>query len=166
MKQCVQCNEHRSLDQFIVRTKPNPDVCKVCRAKNSRTAYLERNKHDSKKNAVAAAARWKKQNPDKVRQYRQTSYARNPQAWIAAARKREHAKLRRTPSWESELTEFVSMEALRLRDLRAATVGGVWEVDHVIPLQGKNVSGFHVWNNLRVIPQAVNRSKYNRYDID
>ena len=58
------------------------------------------------------------------------------------------------------------MEALRLRDLRAATVGGVWEVDHVIPLQGKNVSGFHVWNNLRVIPQAVNRSKYNRYDID
>lgn len=166
MKTCTQCGEHRFPDQFVRSNKPNPDVCKLCRAKNSRAAYLARNQHDSEKNAVAAATRWKKQNPDKVRQYRKISYARNPQAWIAAARKREHAKLRRTPVWEAELTEFVTTEALRLRDLRAATIGGVWEVDHVVPLQGKNVSGLHVWNNLRVIPRAMNRSKHNRYDVD
>lgn len=38
------------------------------------------------------------------------------------------------------------------------------EVDHIIPLQGKRVSGLHVETNLRVIPQAVNRAKNNRYD--
>lgn len=36
------------------------------------------------------------------------------------------------------------------------------EVDHVIPLRGKNVSGLHVHWNLRVIPSAENRKKYNK----
>lgn len=39
------------------------------------------------------------------------------------------------------------------------------EVDHVIPLQGKKVSGLHVENNLRVVPMTVNRSKHNHYEL-
>jgi hypothetical protein len=39
------------------------------------------------------------------------------------------------------------------------------EVDHIIPLLGKLVSGLHVENNLRVIPKDVNRLKSNRFMV-
>ncbi len=38
-----------------------------------------------------------------------------------------------------------------------------FEVDHVIPLNGKIVSGLHVLSNLQVLPSAENRSKGNKY---
>jgi hypothetical protein len=100
-----------------------------------------------------------------VKQYREISYARNSKAWKISARKREFAKNQRTPLWDRELTDFVFEQAISLRDKRKMMLGGIWEIDHIIPLQGKLVSGLHVWNNLRVIPQTENRSKYNNYDI-
>jgi hypothetical protein len=37
--------------------------------------------------------------------------------------------------------------------------GFEWHVDHVIPLQGKKVSGFHVPSNIQVIPASENVRK-------
>lgn len=40
------------------------------------------------------------------------------------------------------------------------------EVDHIIPLCGRHVSGLHVHQNLRVVTKEINRKKSNHYDVD
>lgn len=40
------------------------------------------------------------------------------------------------------------------------------EVDHIIPLQGKNISGLHIETNLQWLPFYQNRSKSNKWPYD
>lgn len=40
------------------------------------------------------------------------------------------------------------------------------EVDHVVPLLGRTVSGLHVETNLRVVTRAANRLKSNHFAED
>lgn len=66
-------------------------------------------------------------------------------------------------SWDRELTELVTFEATALCRARLAATGFHWEVDHVIPIQGKTVSGLHIWSNIAVIPRSQNRRKSNSF---
>lgn len=75
-------------------------------------------------------------------------------------------KRTRVASRGDELTEFVYSEAYDLCKLREKVTGFSWHIDHIIPLNGKTVSGLHVWNNLQVIPASVNLSKGNKEMIN
>lgn len=90
---------------------------------------------------------WKQSNNDLMRYYQQN--------------KRANRKLRK-PSWFTELDEFVLQQCSKLCDLRKQSTGFDWHIDHMIPLQAKNVCGLHVWNNLQVIPGYLNTSKRNK----
>ena len=100
-----------------------------------RAAHLEQ--------ANANSARWAKANPGK----------RN-----ARAARYRSAQLRATPKWADRL------EIQKVYDLAARfrSLGCDFHVDHVIPLQGKNVCGLHVHNNLEIIEARTNRSKSNQ----
>ena len=96
-------------------------------------------------NTKVVKARWKKENPEKRH---------------ADVAKRRAIKLKRTPVWldvtqkaEIDFTyQFCS--ALRL-------IGMDYHVDHIVPLQGKEVSGLHVPWNLQVIHAKDNLRKAN-----
>jgi hypothetical protein len=77
-------------------------------------------------------------------------------------RRRQAAKLQRTPAWLTEDDIWVMREAYKLAKLRTEMFGFSWHVDHVLPLQGETVSGLHVPANLQVIPWLDNLKKHNK----
>jgi hypothetical protein len=54
-------------------------------------------------------------------------------------------------------------QAYYLAKARTEMLGFEWHVDHVVPLQGKQVSGLHTPSNLAVIPGAENCRKNSRF---
>jgi hypothetical protein len=79
--------------------------------------------------------------------------------------KRLTGKLQRTPIWNTEEDMWMIEQAYELAALRTKMFGFVWHVDHIIPLQGKLVSGLHVPTNLQVVPALHNLAKGNRFAV-
>lgn len=87
---------------------------------------------------VAASNRdWCAQNAEKRREHHKRYYA---------------AKVRATPPW-ADLEAIERFYANRPEGM---------EVDHIIPLQGRNVSGLHVHWNLQYLTPLQNAAKGNR----
>jgi 5-methylcytosine-specific restriction endonuclease McrA len=75
-------------------------------------------------------------------------------AWVAA---RKAAKLQQTPSW-SESQDIAELYGF------ATKLDGDFHVDHIVPLQGKLVSGLHVYDNLQILSAADNLTKGNKHE--
>lgn len=75
--------------------------------------------------------------------------------------RRYAAKLKRVPVW---LTKEHHAETLEIcKELQyLAEPGNPFQVDHIIPLQGKIVSGFHVPWNLQILPRDLNVKKLDK----
>lgn len=68
-----------------------------------------------------------------------------------------------TPRWLTE-TQLKEIEGIFLEaQLREQEEGVPYEVDHVVPIKGKDVCGLHVPWNLQVLPKSDNRRKSNKY---
>ena len=88
---------------------------------------------------LARSKAWRVANPDKSGAHRAAYRA---------------AKLKATPAWANK-NKIVGI-------YKAAIKAGL-EVDHVIPLRGKNVCGLHVENNLQLLTRTENACKGNSY---
>jgi hypothetical protein len=78
---------------------------------------------------------------------------------------RKQAVRQRTPAW-LDLVDKAEMESIYTYCLALRSCGLDYHVDHIIPLQGKSVSGLHVPSNLQVLYSKDNIAKKNRWDND
>ena len=97
-----------------------------------------------------STARWVKANAGVVNAWNMKRYA---------------AKKHRTPAWLTDVDHERIANTYKLATLQSKITGTIWHVDHIIPLQGKNVSGLHVPANLRAIPGVDNIRKRNSYGV-
>jgi len=74
----------------------------------------------------------------------------------ANAGKRRKIARQATPAWANKAA---IREMYREAARRSIETGIPHEVDHIVPLRGRKVTGLHVEHNLRVVPKAVNRAK-------
>ena len=134
-----------------------------------RRKYLYQTRHKDKKRRYAQANKerkslylkeWRKKNPNYMTKYRKI----NKDKCAYYSMKRLSKKLKRTPQWltETYLNEIQSFftNSKKLTELHKIK----YVVDHIIPLQGKNVSGLHVPWNLQIITQQENSAKNNLFD--
>ena len=164
---------------------------KVYREKNKELLKEKKKVYDKLYNAIyyaknaeilkVRAAKWKSENKNHVDTVNQI-YRDNNKETTAASRKkwsmnnqekiianivmRRTAKMRRTPSWLTVEQRKQIEDIYREAKMREVETGIKHHVDHVIPLQGKTVSGLHVPENLRVITATENHRKFNKFCVD
>jgi hypothetical protein len=128
---------------------------------------------------AANLAAWRKKNPAKVKSHNCTQYQKhsgkikasikewaknNPTKVLVYTRASQTKKRMRSPKWLTADEKWMIAQAYELAALRTKMFGFPWHVDHVIPLQGKTVSGLHTPYNLQVIPGAENIRKSNIFE--
>ena len=107
--------------------------------------------------------KWREENREQHNAGNREWNSKNKDIKAALSGKRRSAKLNRTPKWLTA-DDIEHMQALYSVAAMIQRESGVeYHIDHIIPLQGKFVSGLHVPDNLRVIPAVDNLKKSNKH---
>jgi len=167
-KICNKCNLDKPLIDFHQQSDCSDGhrgTCKSCvkairqvHYSKNRQSNLDKNlKWRQSNNRTDYFAKYKKENKEKIKEYAVKTRHLN------AKRKatRRDRMMERTPKWLNS-GELFEIECIYKYCGALRSIGLKYEVDHIIPLAGKNASGLHVPSNLQVIPMIQNRQKSNK----
>ncbi len=170
MEFCSKCKRLLPLKAFnkCKRNKSGlQDHCKECKSKHAKEYYK---KTKEKQNLIGKI--WRANNKEKVRQkinkWRNNNPERTKEIDKKVKRKRvilglraaENAK--RRAALLQRILPGTDLEAIK-RFYQNCPKG--MTVDHIIPLQGKTISGLHKVENLQYLTLSENSSKTNKYCI-
>lgn len=187
MKTCNKCNQTKPETEFYSRKNRKGqtvlrNTCKEChgtikalnKEKYNEAARLKyATDHEYRKHKLKVKTEYRKhhradKHSNRTLEQRQAArqsdkkYKESHKAEIIADKaKRRASKLQRTPSYaDFELIKKFYLLAKHLYD----TTGIKYHVDHIDPLLGATVSGFHIESNLQVIKEIDNLRKNNKQD--
>lgn len=144
MKTCSGCGATKEESEFRVRRASRDGLsakCSVCARAANQQHYEENKTQYIVRSAKNQSIREK-----------DPAYKRAWNAW-------KHAKeISRVPAWVTFTTDMLDVY------VRCIAAGEGHEVDHIIPLQGKTVSGLHVPSNVRVTTRTNNGIKHDHFD--
>jgi len=176
MKHCSHCHQKKPFDAFyssLSNKSGYTSWCKVCESERNKAknqANRERRlikakewRDTNKDQQVAAIQAWRLANKDHYKNYFVKYAKANRGKMNAKWMQREAAKKCRTPSWlDAQMKQQIEVE-YSLAAWCTEVMNEPYHVDHIVPLQGKTVSGLHVPWNLQVIPAKLNQQKSNRF---
>ena len=129
--------------------------------RETKAVYHRTEEYRAKKRAESKARRLNPEVVKKARAYDAKRAKENSAYFAQKTRTRKAKKLQRTPPWLNDGHLF-EMECIYKYCASLRSIGLDYEVDHIIPLQGKSVSGLHAPWNLQVLTASQNASKGNR----
>jgi hypothetical protein len=157
-KQCTKCKETKQLSLFNKNKNTKDGLnywCTSCRTDHQR-------KTRTKEYATQYAREWRKKNKEKfinnLKKYRESQHGKQIRRSLQA--KRKAVQKQRVPAWADSKEISLWYEVASV----LSNSGVVFHVDHIVPMQGSIVSGFHVENNLQVLPAYLNISKNNSWN--
>jgi hypothetical protein len=130
---------------------------------NKIKAQKKRSYEKNKDKIKVQQSNWQKNNPDKVRERNKKWAKKNPGRVSSIVAKRRAKKLSATPPWLTEEQKIEIQEFYILAKELQWLSEEPLQVDHIIPMQGKNVSGLHVPWNLQILTRSMNSSKNNKF---
>lgn len=174
-KICRTCEKEKLFIEFF-KSKTNKhgiaNICKICDLAK-RQKWRENNRE--KLNATTREYKirvcdkvreqsktYRENNREKVRAATRKSTKSNPGKVRARTAKRRAQKLQATPKWLSKEHILDIQKFYKEADRLTKETDILYEVDHIVPLQGKNVRGLHVPWNLQILTAFENRSKGNK----
>jgi len=156
---CSKCAILKPLSEFSISTTlkcGHHYWCKECDNAGTKQYKLDNHEkhleyckthyHKNKEQCAAYGKQYRKDNPDKIAQYglkQRTNYKQATACWA------DLDKLKQIYLERDRLTEETGIRH---------------NVDHVIPLNGKNVCGLHVETNLQILTETENKSKSNKFE--
>ncbi len=120
--------------------------------------WAEENKE--KRNAISQ--KWRDDNRDAFRLSCKKSTKKNIDKKLSNNAKRRSLRIQRTVAWANE--KEIQKHYAFAKFMEWITLGIKYHVDHIVPLQGKNVCGLHTHDNLQVIRATQNLKKGNKFN--
>ncbi len=168
-KICNDCKLELPLLKFSKHSKSKDKLrskCRDCAKKyrqENKQAFSEYDKkyYESNKDKITE---YRKINRDRILNYKKEYQKSNPVKSAVKTAKRRANKLMATPKWMTK-QDFEKIEEIynKARNLNSLT-GIEHHVDHIVPLQGKNVCGLHVPWNLQILTATENLRKSNIFE--
>lgn len=90
----------------------------------------------------------------------------NPGRINAKTAKRRAAKIQRTPHWLTNKDYHAIRTLYETAAALTKATGIKHHIDHIIPLQGKTISGLHCPTNLQILTATENQIKNNKFTGD
>tara|TARA_R100000541_G_C1879440_1_gene82084 strand:+ start:444 stop:905 length:462 start_codon:yes stop_codon:yes gene_type:complete len=152
MKTCSLCKEDKPLSEYGIKGSGLRARCKPCHT----AASIANRKLNGRKTSPKTAEGARKG----ARAYYQANKALPSYKALRAStegKRRSKQDKSTFAGYDEEIKNFYWLA----RDLKAVT-GEEYHVDHIVPINGKNVCGLHVPWNLQVLPADINMSKGNR----
>lgn len=175
MRTCKKCLQTKQLEEFKKHSNGYRHACRKCQYD------AEMQNPVAHANKVVALRRYRASEHGKkaIKEYSQSEAGKESRKKAIAkyergtgkAKKlantvnRRLSKIQRTPKWLTAIDYERIENEYKVAALLTKVTGNLWHVDHIIPLQGKIVSGLHVPSNLRAIPAKENMAKHNNFEV-
>ena len=132
--------------------------CVTCKLLAEKVDYL--NNTDKRKETIK---QYWLANKEHLSKYNTEYRKKNMGRIVANIRKYQAIKQKAVPKWYIFEEEQIKLLYTKARELSNKNI--VYHVDHIIPLNNKNVCGLHCLNNLQIITASENFSKSNKFEV-